>query len=54
MINDINVTSIVLWQSFFDHSCCQTHFMLFCRKFTFVVIYPPISGLKVFAQSLLV
>ena len=35
------VASIDVWQSYFDHTCCQTHFTLFCREFTFVAIYAP-------------
>ena len=31
--------SIDVWQSYFTHTCCQKHFTLFCRKFTFVVIF---------------
>ena len=51
---DIIVSSIVVWQSYFAHSFCQIHFTLFCRKFTFVVSYPSISGNIIFAQYLLV
>ena len=43
-IGDINVASIVVWQYHFAHSCYQIHFTLFCRKFTFVVIYALIFG----------
>ena len=37
-INFIIVASIDMWQSYFAQTCCQIHFTLFCRKFTFVAI----------------
>ena len=54
IIYDIIVASVVVWRSYFAHSCCQIHFTLFCCKFTFVVIYAPIWGKIGLAQSLLV
>ena len=51
LIDDKNVTSIVVWWSYFAHSCCQRHVTLFCCNFTFVVIYAPILGKIVLAQS---
>ena len=39
LINYIIVASIYVWQSYFAHTCCQIHFKLFCREFTFVAIY---------------
>ena len=51
---DIIVASIVVWRSYFAHSCCQKYCTLFCHKFTFVVIYAPNSGKTVVAQSVLV
>ena len=54
IINDINVASIVMWQSYFLHNCCEIHFTLFSRKFTSVVIYAPILGKIMLAKSLLV
>ena len=53
-IYDIVVASIVVWQFYFAHNCCHIYFILFCCKLTFVVIYAPISGKIVLAQSLLV
>ena len=50
----IIVASIVVWRSYFAHSCCQIHLKLFFRKFTFVIIYAPILGKIVLAKSLLV
>ena len=41
---DIIIASIVVWRSYFAHSCCQINLTLFCRKSTFVVIYAPILG----------
>ena len=35
----IIVASIDVWQSYFAHTCYQTHFTLFCCKFTFVASY---------------
>ena len=53
IIYDINIASIVVWRSYFAHTCCQIQFMLFCCKFTCVVIYTPNLGKIVLAQSLL-
>ena len=38
------VAYIVVWQSYFAHSCCQIHFTLFCRKFALGLIHAPILG----------
>ena len=35
----IIVASTDVWQSFFAHTCCQTHFTLFYREFTFIASY---------------
>ena len=51
---DICVAPIVVWRSYFAHSCSQIHFTLFCCKFAFLVIYTPILGKIVLVQSLLV
>ena len=37
--NYIILASMDRWHSFFAHTCCQIHFTLFCRTFTFVKIY---------------
>ena len=47
------VASIVVWWSYFAHSCGQIHFTLYCCKSTNVVIYTPILDKRVLAQSLL-
>ena len=39
VFNHIVVASIDVWQSYFAHSFCKIHFMLFCCKFTFLAIY---------------
>ena len=52
--SDLFVASIVVWRSYFSHSCCQIPLTLFCLKFTVVVIYGPNSGKTVVAQSVLV
>ena len=43
----IIVASIDVWQSYFAYTCCQTHFTLFFRKFTFVASYA-LSQVKLF------
>ena len=43
----IIVSSIDVWHSYFAHTCCQTHFMLFCHEFTFVTSYA-LSQIKEF------
>ena len=53
-MDNIKVACIVVLQSYFAHSCCQIHVTLFYCKFTFIVIYAPILGKIVLAQSFLV
>ena len=43
----IIVAFIYVWQSYLAHTCCQTQFTLFCRKFTFVTSYA-LSRVKLF------
>ena len=49
--NEIFVASMDVWQSYFTHSCCQIHFTLFRRKFTFVAIYAFFAGKIVLAEN---
>ena len=49
LICDIFVASIVVWRSYFAHSCCPIHVTLFYRKLTYVVIYALVFGKIVFA-----
>ena len=36
VINQIIVASTDVWQSYFDHTFCKIHFMIFCCQLNFV------------------
>ena len=42
-VNHLIVASIDVCQSYFAHTCCKIHLMLFCRKLTFVLMTPLIG-----------